>query len=207
MKKPKISRIETVLAAVTLVAALWPLQAGAQAQKPPQDKPWTQTQERTSLRRDMIKDLFNITPEQEKKIQEFSQARQKDRQAFRDEMTKMRGEMRDLMKDTKANAAKIDGLIDGLSKLRADREKMAVRTRGDWEKLFTPEQLEKMKKYRGAFMGRQGLGERGRFGLGRPGMGRFMGMRGMGMGARGAWGWRMHRLGRFWPRAFFWPGW
>jgi len=207
MKKPKTLRIETVLAAVVLVAALWPLQAGAQAQQAPSEKPQTQTQERTSLRRDMFRDLFNITPEQEKKIQEFREGRMKDGQAFRDQMTKMRGEMRDLMKDTKANAAKIDGLIDGMSKLRADREKMAVRTRGDWEKLFTPEQLEKMKKYRGAFTGRQGLGERGRFGFGRPGMGRFMGMRGMGMGARGAWGWRMHRLGRFWHRAFFWRGW
>jgi len=205
MKKPKTIRIETVLAAVALVAALWPFQAGAQAQQAPQDKP--QVQEKAHPRRDMVRDLLAISPEQEKKIQEFRQGRQKDGQAFRDEMTKMRGEMRDLMKDTKANAARIDGLIDQRSKLRADREKLAVRTRGEWEKLFTPEQLEKMKKYRGAFMGRQGLAEGGRFGLGRPGMGRFMGMRGMGMGARGAWGWRMHRLGRFWHRAFFWRGW
>jgi len=205
MKKPKTIRIETVLAAVALVAALWPFQAGAQAQQAPQDKP--QVQEKAHPRRDMVRDLLAISPEQEKKIQEFRQGRQKDGQAFRDEMTKMRGEMRDLMKDTKANVARIDGLIDQRSKLRADREKLAVRTRGEWEKLFTPEQLEKMKKYRGAFMGRQGLAEGGRFGLGRPGMGRFMGMRGMGMGARGAWGWRMHRLGRFWHRAFFWRGW
>ena len=205
MKKPNTIRIETVLAAVALVAALWPFQAGAQAQQAPQDKP--QVQEKAHPRRDMVRDLLAISPEQEKKIQEFRQGRQKDGQAFRDEMTKMRGEMWDLMKDTKANVARIDGLIDQRSKLRADREKLAVRTRGEWEKLFTPEQLEKMKKYRGAFMGRQGLAEGGRFGLGRPGMGRFMGMRGMGMGARGAWGWRMHRLGRFWHRAFFWRGW
>jgi Spy/CpxP family protein refolding chaperone len=205
MKKPNTIRIETVLAAVALVAALWPFQAGAQAQQAPQDKP--QVQEKAHPRRDMVRDLLAISPEQEKKIQEFRQGRQKDGQAFRDEMTKMRGEMRDLMKDTKANAARIDGLIDQRSKLRADREKLAVRTRGEWEKIFTPEQLEKMKKYRGAFMGRQGLAEGGRFGLGRPGMGRFMGMRGMGMGARSAWGWRMHRLGRFWHRAFFWRGW
>jgi Spy/CpxP family protein refolding chaperone len=207
MKKPKTLRIETVLAAAAVVAALWPFQAGAQAQQAPQDKPQARTQERTRLRRDMIKDLFNITPEQEKKIQEFRQVRQKDGQAFREQMTKMRGEMRDLMKDTKANASKIDALIDGMSKLRADREKMAIRTRGEWEKLFTSEQLEKMKKYRGAFMGRQGLAERGRLGFGRPGMGRFMAMRSMGMGPRGAWGWRMHRPGRFWHRPFFWRGW
>jgi Spy/CpxP family protein refolding chaperone len=201
MKIPKTHRIETVLAAAALVAALWPLQAGAQAQQAPQDKRQTQTQERAHPRRDMMKELFNITPEQEKKIQEFRQARQKDRQAFGEQTTKMRGELRDLMKDPKANAAKIDGLIDQRSTLRADREKLAIRSRGELEKIFTPEQLEKMKKYRGAFMGRQGLAEGGRFGFGRPWMGRTMGMRGIGMGARG---WRMHRLGRFWHRPFFW---
>jgi hypothetical protein len=155
----------------------------------------------------MIKDLFNITPEQEKKIQEYRQARQKDRQAYRDEMTKMRGEMRDLMKDSKANAAKIDGLIDGMSKLRAEREKMAVRTRGDWEKLFTPEQLEKMKKYRGAFMGRQGLAERGRLGFSRSWMRGSMAPRGMGMRARRAWGCRMTHPGFFWGHRLGWWGW
>jgi Spy/CpxP family protein refolding chaperone len=190
------------LAAFALVAALGSLAIQAQDQQAPQDKP--QTQERARLRRDTARDLLALTPEQEKKIQEFRQVRQKDRQAFRDEMTRMRGEMRDLMKDTKANSAKIEGLIDQRSKLRADREKMTIRTRGEWEKLFTPEQLEKMKKYRGAFMGRQGLADGERFGFGRPGMGRFMRMRGMGMGARSAWGWRMHHPGFFWRH---WPGW
>jgi hypothetical protein len=152
----------------------------------------------------MARDLFNITPEQEKQIQELRDARMKDLKSFRDQMVKMRGEMRDLMKDSKANAAKIDGLIDGMSKLRADREKTAVRTLGEWEKIFTPEQLAKMKKYRGAFAGLPGAG--GGVGHGFAGLWlvRFMDPRGMGMGARGAWGWRMGRLGRFWHRTHFW---
>jgi Spy/CpxP family protein refolding chaperone len=190
------------LAAFALAAALGPLAGQAKAQQSPQDKP--QTQERTRLRRDMIRDLFNITPEQEKRIQEFRQARQKDGQAFRDEMTKMRGEMVDLMKDPKANASKIDGLIDRMSKLRADRQKLAVRTRGEWGKIFTPDQLEKMKKYHGAFMGRPGLAAAGRLGFGRPWMGRSMGFRAMGPRA---WGLRMRHPRPFWRRPFFWRGW
>jgi Spy/CpxP family protein refolding chaperone len=199
MKTTRNKRLVTAIAAACLVAALWsPAASGQQAA---QDKP--QAQERPRLR-EMAKDLFNITPEQEKQIQEFRDARMKDLKAFRDQMVKMRGEMRDLMKDSKANAAKIDGLIDGMSKLRADREKTAVRTLGEWEKIFTPEQLAKMKKYRRAFAGRPGFWGGVGHGFAGPRLGGFMGPRGMGMGARGAWGWRMGRPGRFWNRPFFW---
>jgi len=191
MNKSRKNHILTALAAACLVAALlWP--GPVSGQQASQDKP--QPQEKSRLR-DMAKDPFNITPEQEKKIQEFREARMKDRQAFRDQMAKVREEMRDLMKDPKANEAKIDGVIDRMAKLRADRTKAAFRDRGQWEKIFTPEQLEKMKKYRGDFAGRLGFG--------RPGMGRFMGRGGMGMGPRG-WGERMERPGRFWRRHFFW---
>ena len=193
------TRIGALLVAAAFVAALWPAAAVAQDQAAPKDKPQAQAPMRP---RDMIKDL-NITPEQQKKIQEFREARRKDAQAFREQMTKMRTEMRDLMKDTKANAAKIDALIDSRAKLRADREKAAFRTRGEFEKLFTPEQMEKMKTYRGAFMRRGGF-----FG---PGRGRLMGpMSGWGMGRgfwRGAvWGWRMHAAAWRWRHPFFWLG-
>ena len=72
--------------------------------------------------------------------------------------------MQGLMKDPKANAARIDGLIDGMSKLRADRLKAAIRTRGEFEKIFTPEQLEKMKAHRGGLPGRRGFAGPGRAG-------------------------------------------
>jgi len=192
-------RLATAIAAAFLVAALWPLTAsGEQAV---QDKPQTQEQTRTGR---MGRDPLNITPDQQQKLQAFREARMKDRTAFRDQMMKMREEMRDLMKDPKANAAKIDSLIDSRAKLRADREKLALRTRGEWEKIFTPEQLAKMRTFRGAFAGRPGFGGRIGPGFARPWPGRFMGARAMGMGARGAWRWRMGRPGWFWRRPFFW---
>ncbi len=196
-------RLVTAIASAFLVAALWPLTASGQQAVP--DKP--QTQERTRMGR-MGRDQLNITPEQQKKLQEFREARLKERTAFRDQMMKIHEDMRGLMKDANANAARIDGLIDSMAKLRADREKMAFRTRGEWEKIFTPEQLAKMRTYRGAFAGRPGFGGRVGPGFARPWQGRSMGARGMGMGGRGAWGrrmgWRMGRPGGFWHRPFFW---
>ena len=185
MKRTHRNGIGTVLAAAVLVAALWPIAGGAQTQPSAQDKP--QAQEKFRLR-DMARDLYNITPEQEKRIQEFRQAQMKDRRAFRDEMSKMRAEMRELRKAPQADPAKIDGLIDGMSKLRAGREKMAFRARGEWEKIFTPEQLQRMKKYHGAF-------------LARP-MGAW-GMR-MGVRTRAARRWRMFHAARPWRRPFSW---
>lgn len=194
MIKSRKNRMLTALAAACLVAVLlWP--GPVSGQQASQDKP--QPQERSRLR-DMAKDLFSITPEQEKKIQEFREARMKDHQAFRDQMAKVREEMRTLMKDPKANEAKIDGLIDRMARLGADRAKAAFRDRGQWEKIFTPEQLEKMKRHRWDFAGWLGFG--------RPAMGRFMGRGGMWMSPPG-WGERMGRPGRFWRRHPFWRYW
>jgi len=213
MKRTHMNKIGTLLAAAVFVVALWPVTVRAQAQAAPQDKPAAQAPSRP---RDMVRDL-NITPEQQKKIWEFRDARLKEGQAFREQMSKMRTEMRDLMKDPKANVSKIDGLIDNMSKLHADREKAAFRTRGEFEKLFTPEQLEKMKTFRGALMGRPGFGGPGGAGFFRPGMDRSMGPMGgwgmrMGFGARAAWGWRMRGAAwrwrhHFFGHPFFWRGW
>lgn len=192
-------RLVTAVAAAFLVGALWPL--AAPGQQAAQDKP--QTQERTRMG-PMGRDRLNITPEQQKQLQAFREARLKDRRAFRDQMMKLHEDMRGLMKDPNANAAKIDGLIDSMAKLRADGEKTAFRARGEWEKIFTPEQLAKMKTYRGAFAGRPGFGGRVGPGFARPWPGRFMGARGMGMRVRGAWGWRMGWPGRSWHRPFYW---
>jgi Spy/CpxP family protein refolding chaperone len=192
-------RLVTAIASAFLVAALWPLTASGQ--QAVQDKP--QTQERTRMGR-MGRDLLNITPEQQKKLQAFREARMKDRTAFRDQMRKIHEDMRGLMKDPNANAAKIDGLIDSMARLRADREKMAFRTRMEWEKIFTPEQLAQVRKFRGAFAGRPGFEGRVGSGFARPWPGRLMGVRGMGMGFRGAWGWRMGQPGWFSHRPFFW---
>jgi Spy/CpxP family protein refolding chaperone len=123
-------------------------------------------------------EALGLSPEQEKALATFRKARMDENRAFRDEMQKLRGEMRKLAKDPKAGEAKIDGLIDKTAQLRAERAKTAFRNRAEVEKIFTPEQLEKMIGFRG------------------PGLGRFMGP---GFGMR-----RMGRFGAF-PRRPF-PG-
>jgi hypothetical protein len=60
-----------------------------------------------------------------------------------------------------------------MSKVRAEREKAALKNRLEWEKIFTAEQLEKIKSLRRGMM----FGPMGRLGMrmapGRFRMGRF----------------------------------
>ncbi len=137
----------------------------------------------------MREDWLNLTPEQKTKLEEFRKARQEENKAFFEQMRKMRTDFREMMKDPQANEKKIDGLIDEMSKLRADRMKRGLKNSQEMKKIFTPEQLEKLKDLRmrmgrramrfGAF---QGPGRMQRMGPGR-GMrpGRFF-RRGMGPG-------------------------
>lgn len=131
-----------------------------------------------------VKEQLNLTPEQEAKLKEFREARMEDRKAFREKMTKLRDEFQALMKDPKADEKKIDGLIDEMAKLRASQFKAGIKQRNEWKKIFTPEQLEKMEKFKGRMM------ERGAM---RPG--RFMPHQRFGM-----------QRGFFGPRQFQRPG-
>jgi len=120
------------------------------------------------------RESLGLTAEQEKALETFRKSRMEENRAFREEMMK----------------------------LRAERAKAAFKHRGEVEKIFTPEQLEKMKTFRARAMDRPGMAGRGRMGFGRmgfrgPGMGRFMGPR---FGMR-----RMGRFGSFPHRPF--PGW
>lgn len=179
-----------------LLAALLALPAAAQAPRDERgDRPWP------GLRM-AARDILDITPEQEKKLEEFRKARIEEGRAFREQMVKMRGELDELIKDPKANEAKINGVIDRMSKLHADRLKASVKSRAAWQAIFTPAQLEKMKSYRGALMARFGMMGRGGPGLGPMGFGgrdRFMGP---GMGRR-----HMRRPGMFPGRPFDWWRW
>lgn len=195
MKKDIGTRMTKVLTAVFL-AAILVLPAAAQA-------PRAQRDDRPMPRMRMAAlDILDITPEQEKKLETFRKARIEESQAFREQMMKMRGELDELMKDPKANEAKIDGAIDRMSKMHADRLKASVKSRAAWQAIFTPEQLEKMKSYRGAFMGRPGMMGRGGMAMGPMGFGgrgRFMGP---GMGRR-----HMRGPGMFRGRPFGWRRW
>lgn len=144
-----------VAAALFLAALLTPAVLAAQdphTPPPPGQKPPARMLPREAL---------GLTPDQEKAIGEFRKARMEENRAFREEMRKSREEMRGLAQDPKADQKKIDGLIDKQAKLRADRAKAGFRNRAAFEKMFTPEQLEKMKAFRARFEGRPGPAGRG----------------------------------------------
>jgi len=125
----------------------------------------------------VLKDALQLTPEQEKKLEEFRQARRNETKAYQEKMAPMRDELRKLMGDPKADDQKINNLIDQMAKLRADRMKALYQSKKAWEKIFTPEQLKKLQEYRQDFklksearrdrMGRRG-GMMMRPGLSRP---------------------------------------
>lgn len=126
----------------------------------------------------MAREAIDLTPEQEKALADFRKARADEAKAFRDQMEKLGAERRELAKDPEANRAKLDALIDKTWKMRAEREKAAVRNRLEMDKIFTPEQREKMRAFRQRLADRPGLARRMPMGPGRMGMrapGRFMG--------------------------------
>jgi Spy/CpxP family protein refolding chaperone len=125
----------------------------------------------------MPEDPLNLTPEQEEKIEDLWIARMDKMTAFQDQMMKLQLEMNTLMRDPKADAKKIEGLIDRMSALRAEHQKEALRHRQSVESVLTPEQLATLQTFRGRFAGR-GLMP----GRGGVGMGRMPGMRGTGGG-------------------------
>jgi len=137
----------------------------------------------------LAREALDLTPEQEKALADFRKARAEEAKAFRDEMTKLRAERRELAKDPKANQAKLDALIDKTWKLQAEREKAGFRTRLEMDKIFTPEQREKMRAFRQRLADRPGLARRMPMGPGRMGFrgpGRNMGL---GFGPQ-----RLHRM-------------
>ena len=104
----------------------------------------------------LARQALDLTPEQEKALTEFRRARTEERRAFREEMAKVRGEMRGLMADPEANKAELEGLIDRAARLRAEREKAALGHRAERDRLFTPEQREKLRAFRENREARQG---------------------------------------------------
>ncbi|MDD8016384.1 MAG: Spy/CpxP family protein refolding chaperone [Acidobacteriota bacterium] len=93
---------------------------------------------------------LNLTPEQETRLEELRKARREDNMAFRDKMVKARTAFREGVNDPKADGGKVDALIDEMAKLRAEHMKSGLRHRREVEKVFTPEQMEKLKALRGA---------------------------------------------------------
>ncbi|MGA2587442.1 MAG: Spy/CpxP family protein refolding chaperone [Candidatus Aminicenantales bacterium] len=169
------------LAAVTIIGFLF-LSVSAFAQQPPA-KPEKQAEpaQGPNTPQDRLKNFLNLTPEQETKIKDMQKARQDEQKVFQEQMKKLRGELIPLLKDAKADQNKINGLVDQIAKLGAERTKKVLANRNPLQKILTQEQLDKLKQAGGP----QGLMRRmqGR-GMGPMGQGRFMGP-GMGRGMRG----------------------
>ena len=145
-------RKRMVMMTVIAVLALG-LSALAQDKPAAPDKPAPAVQARPMER---MKDALQLTPEQEAKLEAHRKAVTEQRKAFAEQMKKVREEMAALRKDgTKPDPAQSEALIDRMYKLRADQDKAMLRNRLEREKIFTPEQLEKMKQ--GAGMRIRGL--------------------------------------------------
>jgi Spy/CpxP family protein refolding chaperone len=132
---------------------------------------------------ELLKDALQLTPEQEKKLEEFRKARWDEAKAFREKLGKLHEDLRKLSQDPKADEKKVNSLIDEISKLKAERMKAQFKNRKEWEKIFTPEQLKKLEEYRKDFRLRRELlgGPRGRMDM------RLMPRRYWGLGG---WCWR-----------------
>lgn len=156
----RTTRPAAIRLAAGAVLALFVLAAFAAAQE---SAPPARTGRPRLDRAQALADL-KLTPDQIKALDEFRQARTNERRAFRDEMDKLRSEMRQLARDPKADRAKLDQLIDRRAKLRAEREKGALRARDERDKIFTPEQREKIAAFRSSRPGRMGLARPGRMG-------------------------------------------
>ncbi len=154
---------------------------------------------------------LGLTPEQQSQLDALRKAHEDQHLSSGAEMRKLRDELRALGEDTKSDPGKADGLIDRLSKLVADRMKSGFRFHQDLEKILTPEQREKMARFRSRFAARDehrgfdgmfpsfrgGFGHRGFL---RPcqerGWGGFLG----GFAHRGFFGpsgWRLERVRHF----------
>lgn len=146
-------------------------------------------------------DVLGLTPEQKAKLEEFRKAKREEQKAHFDKMRKLRQEMRELMEDPEANEKDILNLYEQMSGLRTERFKNSLRERNEFRKILTPEQLEKLDKFksrmeerrsvlRGRFLGPRGMAGPGRF----PRQGRMSPYRGRGgrFGARPLrhWWWR-----------------
>jgi Spy/CpxP family protein refolding chaperone len=116
--------------------------------------------------------FLNLTAEQKSKLQEFRKTRQEDMKQFQEKMRPLREKLQTLLRDPSSDLKEINALIDQTSSLRVDHQKKVIAQLREIRKIFTPEQLEKLKRLRrfarGRSFGRRGFGmfsPRGRMGF------------------------------------------
>jgi Spy/CpxP family protein refolding chaperone len=119
-----------------------------------------------------IQKWLELTPEQEAKLKEMSKARMEEAKGFREKLGKMQQDLRQILEDPKADQKKVEGLVDEIHRLKAAQMKAHLKFRKEREAVFTPEQLEKLKKARTRGME---MRRAGRFMRRHPGMRMMMG--------------------------------
>jgi Spy/CpxP family protein refolding chaperone len=121
--------------------------------------------------------FLDLSAEQKTKLEEFRKTHQEEMKRFQEKMRPLREKLQTLLRDPNSDLKEINALIDQTSSLRADHQKKAIAQRREIRKIFTPEQLEKLERFR-RFAGARFFGRRG-FGM-FPRMGRmgFFGERG-----------------------------
>ena len=102
--------------------------------------------------------FLDLTPEQKDQFKELRKGRLEENKQLFEKMKNLRQSLRDLKQDPEASEKKIDNMIDEITKLQANRMKLAFRHRQELKKILTPEQLEKLEKTREIF---QRLRDRG----------------------------------------------
>ncbi len=108
------------------------------------------------------RDFLGLTPEQEAKLEEFRKSEREKNRAYREEMRKVRLELREMMKDAEANEKEILELYDQMARLRAEQFRNSLHRSKEFKKILTPEQLEKLESARKRMTRRVDL-QRGRF--------------------------------------------
>ncbi len=118
--------------------------------------------------------ILDLTPEQMEKLRELRAAHREASRGHMEEMWKLQLKMRELMADPDANEKEIKSLYGKISGMRAEQFSRSLEQRKEVRKIFTPEQLEKLGKFRSRmagrselmkdrFPGRRGAGMRGVF--------------------------------------------
>ena len=113
-------------------------------------------------------EFLDLTSEQKSKLEEFRKKRQEERKTSRETMRAVQKELRELKRDPEANEKKILGIYDKLAKFRSDRFKKSIQHRKEIKKILTPEQWDKLEKFkkriarrRSRSRGRRGFFRRG----------------------------------------------
>jgi Spy/CpxP family protein refolding chaperone len=122
----------SIQAVALFVFSLIPLFAYGQ----PQDRPGR------------FEEFLNLTAEQKAKLEESRKSRTEEREVQFEKMRQLRKEFREAMRDPEANESKINGLIDEMSKLRANQMKQGLARHREMRKVLTPEQQEKLSRLR-----------------------------------------------------------